>query len=253
MVFEIEKDLELVLAGARAAGDAALAKSCELTATPDSPGGWKVEIAVETEAEAFAKIDRMVNDSDVPLARARQLRLYLAWKGHVESQFQEGYNFHFGRNIQQDYVIARYWYEKAAVSGHAAAQNNLGVLLSDGLGGKVDNAKAVYWYMKSAEGGDRVAKGNLGEHFFDGAGVRKSYLKAAQLLKEYLKTSPYNAKTHRLLAECYEHGVGGRHGLRLAMHHYQEASDFGSHKARAALRRLGARAYRRDVRCQKPQ
>ena len=71
--------------------------------------------------------------------------------------------------------------------------------------------------------------------------VRKNYLKAARLLKEYLKTSPYDAKSHRQLAECYEHGAGGRHGLRLAIRHYQEASDFGSLEARAALRRLVAK------------
>lgn len=238
MVFEIEQELESALVGARASGDGELAKSCELTAVPDSTGGWRVEVAAETDEEAFRELDRMVNNSDIPLDRARQLRLYLAWKGHCESQFQEGYNFHFGRNILQDYALARYWYEKAASAGHVYAQNNLGVLYSTGLGGEVDNEKAVYWYMVSAESGNRVAKGNLGEHFLEGTGVRKNYLKAARLLKEYLKTSPYDAKSHRQLAECYEHGAGGRHGLRLAIRHYQEASDFGSLEARAALRRL---------------
>ena len=33
-------------------------------------------------------------------------------------------------------------------------------------------------------------------------------------------------------------GVGGRNGRRLALFHYQEASDFGSIEARRALRRM---------------
>lgn len=72
---------------------------------------------------------------------------------------------------------------------------------------EADPEKAVYWYMKSAEGGDVTAKGNLGE----------------------------------CLAECYEHGVGGRSGRRLALFHYQEAADFGSKRARETLKHIEAR------------
>ena len=42
--------------------------------------------------------------------------------------------------------------------------------------------------------------------------------------------------------QTWEHGVGGRSARRLALHHYQEASDFGSAEAREALRRLSAAA-----------
>ena len=183
----------------------------------------------------------MVNSPNVPIERARQIRLYLAWKGHVESQFWEGENFRMGRNIVQDHALARYWLLKAAERGHPSAQNNLGVMYANGLGGAVDMEKAIYWYMKSAAAGDAVAMSNLGQNLVAGRGVKRNYARAARLLKESLKGNPYSARDHRLLAECYEHGVGGRNGLRLAMLHYQEASDFGSLEARAALRRLSAR------------
>ncbi len=238
MVFKIEDELDAALKGARASGDAALARSCELSAVPDSLGSYSVETKADSLDAAFEELDRMVNDTDVPIERARQLRLYLAWKGHLQSQYLEGYNFHFGRNIQQDHVLARYWYTKAAERGDSCAQNNLGVLFADGLGGDVDHEKAVYWYMRSVECGDIVAKGNLGGHLADGTGVRRNYRRAASLLKEYLKSYPYSAKDHLRLARCYEHGVAGRNGRRLAMLHYQEAADFGSAEARTALRRL---------------
>ena len=92
--------------------------------------------------------------------------------------------------------------------------------------------------MKSAEGGDITAKANLGRNLVTGFGVRRNYIKAARLLKESISVDPYDAWDHLMLARCYEHGVAGRNGRRLAVHHYQEAADFGSTEARYALRRL---------------
>lgn len=245
MVVDIEKELDAALSGARESGDAMLQKSCELAVVAGSSGAYSVEAEGDTLEDVFRELDRMVNDTSVPIERARQIRLFLAWKGHLESQYLEGENFRMGRNTVQDYNLARYWYTKAARGGHAGAQNNLGVMCSGGLGGPVDQKKAVYWYMKSAESGDPTAKGNLGMHLVEGRGTKRNYLKAARLLKESLKTDPFDARDHLLLAECYEHGVAGRNGLRLAIFHYQEASDFGSLKARAALRRLSRR--KRDL------
>ncbi|MBR4653366.1 MAG: sel1 repeat family protein [Kiritimatiellae bacterium] len=241
MVIEIDSELAAALETARAAGDAALVRTCELTAVADSTEAYSVKVAGDSVEAAFPELDRMVNDKDVPIEHARQLRLYLALKGHLESQFMEGENFRLGRNIVQDYVLARYWLAKAAERGHSAAQNNLGVMYADGLGGAVDSEMAVYWYIKGAESGDYVAKSNLAMHLTEGRGTRRNYAMAAKLFKESLRCDPYNARDHRLLAECYEHGVAGRNGLRMAIHHYQEASDFGSLKARAALRRLSRR------------
>ena len=241
MLIEIEKGLAEAMKEAEASGDTMLARSCNLTRTADSPGTYSVDVKSDSPDAVFAELDRMVNNPNVPIERARQIRLYLAWKGHVESQFQEGENFRMGRNIAQDYALARYWLIKAAERGHSSAQNNLGVMYAEGLGGAADYERAVYWYMKSAAAGVAMAMSNLGLNLVAGRGAKRNYAKAARLLKECLKSYPYSARDHQLLAECYAHGVGGRNGLRLAMRHYQEASDFGSLEARAALRRLSAR------------
>ena len=241
MLIEIEKELAAAMKEAEASGDTMLARSCSLTRTADSTGTYSVDVKADSPDAAFAELDRMVNSPNVPMEHARQIRLYLAWKGHLESQFLEGENFRIGRNIAQDYALARYWLIKAAERGHSSAQNNLGVMYADGLGGPVDYEKAVHWYMKSAEAGVAMAMSNLGLNLVAGRGAKRNYAKAARLLKECLKSYPYSARDHQLLAECYEHGVGGRNGLRLSMRHYQEASDFGSLEARAALRRLSSR------------
>ena len=242
MVIEVEKELVAALKAARESGDEAFVRCCELTGVPEAvpPCAYSPDVEGDSEEARTREMDRMVNDRGISIDHARLLRLYLAMKGHQWSQYREGYNFHFGCNVAMDYTVARYWYAKAAESGNSWAQNNLGVMYADGLGGAPDQETAVYWYMKSAENGDETAKGNLGEHFAKGTGARQSYRKAARLLREYLKSTPYSAKHHFLLAECYEHGVGGRNGRRLAMFHYQEASDFGSIEARKALRRMNA-------------
>jgi len=241
MRIEIEKALVAAREEARTSGDGEFVQTCELVGVGTGiEGANSVDVEGDSVESAFDELSEMVNDQGVPLARARLIRLFLAWKGHLWSVYLQGYNFQFGRNIRQDYALARYWYAKSAERGHSWSQNNLGVLYADGLGGERDPEKAVMLFMKSAEGGDITAKSNLGEHFVEGVGVRRNYRKAAKLLTEFLKEAPYSARAHRLLAKCYEHGVAGRNGLRLAIHHYQEASDFGSLEARAALRRLAA-------------
>ena len=244
MTFEIEKELSAAMRVARTAGAKAFARCCELSGVREAPGAEAYALSVDAQSqdEAFGSMDRMVNDLETPMAHARLIRLYLAWKGHVKSQYLEGDNFRLGRNVVEDSEIARYWYQKAAEAGDSSAQNNLGVMLAAGLGGPKDVEKAVYWYTKGAEGGDGVAKGNLGMHLLEGRGARRNYRAAAHLLKEAIKEDPYYSRNHLLLAQCYEHGVGGRSARRLALHHYQEASDFGSAEAREALRRLSAAA-----------
>ena len=248
MTFEIEKELSAAMRVARTAGAKVFARCCELSGVREDPGAdaYRLSVDVESRDEAFESMHRLVNDLETPIERARLIRLYLAWKGHVKSQYILGDNFRLGRNIGEDCEMARYWYQKAAEAGDSSAQNNLGVMLASGLGGPKDVEKAVYWYTKGAEGGDGVAKGNLGMHLAEGRGARRDYRAAARLLKEAIKEDPYYSRNHLLLAQCYEHGVGGRSARRLALHHYQEASDFGSIEAREALKRLGGRRAKRS-------
>ena len=107
-------------------------------------------------------------------------------------------------------------------------------ILAAGLGGPKDVEKAVYWYTKGAEGGDGVAKGNLGMHLIEGRGARRNYRAAARLLKEAIKEDPYYSRNHLLLAQCYEHGVGGRSARRRGKSP-PSCRDFGSPSAPAPL------------------
>ena len=52
--------------------------------------------------------------------------------------------------VSKDLAKARAWYEKAAVQGHAKAQNNLGVMYGLGQGVAKDLSKAREWFEKAA-------------------------------------------------------------------------------------------------------
>ena len=246
MTLKVERELVEARCAAEAAGDELFVRSCQqsgiaavLTAVPctvEVEDGW-------TDAERETYLRKKIKEDATAPADARKIRLYLAWRGHAWSQFALGYDFHFGEGVKLDCALARYWYGKAAEQGLAEAQNNLANLYSDGLGGDVDVDTALYWYEKSSKAGDVVATGNLGWQLVKGKGVKHDFRRAAGLLKEYLAENPYSAQHHYLLAECYEHGAGGRASRRLAYEHYREAADFGFPTARKALRRLARKPH----------
>ncbi len=59
-----------------------------------------------------------------------------------------------GQGVQQDYVLASNWFQKAADRGHSDAQINLGILYENGRGVTRNYSKAIAMYEKAAEQGD---------------------------------------------------------------------------------------------------
>lgn len=62
--------------------------------------------------------------------------------GHTEAQDALGGMYLQGRGVEQDYVQAASWFQRAADSGHARAKGHLAVLLSQGLGIQKDLTEA---------------------------------------------------------------------------------------------------------------
>ena len=100
----------------------------------------------------------------------------LAKQGNALAQFVLGGCYDFGEceGIPQDYVKARWWYEKAAVQGNAEAQFNLGLMYRKGEGVRQDYVKARQWYEKAAKQGHAQAQNNLGFMYDHGKGVRQN-------------------------------------------------------------------------------
>ena len=49
-----------------------------------------------------------------------------AEQGDAEAQYNLGEMYDTGKGVPQDFMMARGWYERAAVQGHADAQSALG-------------------------------------------------------------------------------------------------------------------------------
>jgi TPR repeat protein len=72
-----------------------------------------------------------------------------------------GFLYDTGAGVKQDYVEARYWYEKAANEGSAYAMGNLARLYDQGLGTAVDPDEAVRWAIAAVSRSDTAKIGEL--------------------------------------------------------------------------------------------
>lgn len=84
----------------------------------------------------------------VPSAEELQTLHARADKGDAEAQFFLGMIYGNGRGVQQNYAMARAWYEKAATQGYAMAQYNLGALYFYGHGVPQNDVKTyMLWTL----------------------------------------------------------------------------------------------------------
>ena len=103
-------------------------------------------------------------------------------QGDIESQFDLGLMYFYGRGVTQDYSKAIEWYSKAAGQGDADAQHNLSKMYSDAHGVAQDYRKAIEWYGKAAEQGYAYAQLNLGVMYLNGMGVVGDHQKGCPLI-----------------------------------------------------------------------
>lgn len=83
-----------------------------------------------------------------------------AEQGDAEAQFQLGryYDNIDGTAAERDIVKAVEWYRRAAVQGHAKAQNNLASCYYHGEGVPENLVEALKWFAIAAKGGSEKAK-----------------------------------------------------------------------------------------------
>ena len=65
--------------------------------------------------------------------------------------------YYDGLGVQQDFTVAREWYEKAAMLGGPRAMFSLGRLYEEGSGVPRDRDQARQWYQKALDAGYRQA------------------------------------------------------------------------------------------------
>ena len=122
-----------------------------------------------------------VQDEYLPLAErddaVKNMR-ELAKSGDVHAQYFMGKLCRDGPLLPPDWVMARYWFDKAAKQGYTTAQYALGkLLLSDDVSVH-DSEAGIQWLEHAAYNGNHYAAYRLGKEYLKGDSVRKDTRKA---------------------------------------------------------------------------
>ncbi len=102
----------------------------------------------------------------------------LAEQGDAKAQVSLGLEYRRGRDLPQDYGLARNWFLKAAEQGSAEGQNNLGLMYDHGRGVEKDFVQARKWYLQAAKQGHSNAQYNLALLYTNGQGVPQDDIEA---------------------------------------------------------------------------
>ncbi|HEY4530684.1 MAG TPA: tetratricopeptide repeat protein [Luteimonas sp.] len=140
-------------------------------AAASQPGSEELE-----RGEAYAFGRGVVRDD----ARAAELFLAAAEKGHPEAQYKLAVLLENGHGVTRDYGAAMAWYLEAADNGHSGAQSNIGSMHARGLGMPSDQEEAARWYRRAAENGGGHGSYNLGMAYLQGEGVPQDHALALE-------------------------------------------------------------------------
>jgi TPR repeat protein len=192
---------------------------------PPASGQISPEEAVRRGSEASDRKD---------YATALQWYRTAADQGNGPGQFLLGRMYIKGLGVPKDPAQVVLWWQKAAKSGLAAAQDvlddkgvqsELGRMYFEGEGGTKDDVQAIFWLRKAADQGNAAAQVNLGTMFADGRGVRRDY---AQALALYHKAADQNyAFAQVKIGVMYFEGDGVAEDKSKAFAWYRKAADSG--------------------------
>jgi TPR repeat protein len=185
-----------------------------------APGANRVSVGMVAETIALAETKALIelSPNKSPL---------------LESWYQRGIKYYFGKDAPQIYSEAVRWWRKAAERGHAKAQFNLGCCYRDGQGVPQDYVEAVKWHRKAAEQNLAAAQGELGDCYARGEGVPEDQVEA---VKWYRKAAEQNdADAQFNMGLCYQLGLGVEENDTEAVKWYSKAAEQGNETAQNRL------------------
>lgn len=116
----------------------------------------------------------------------------LAENGDIHAQYFMGELYRDGPLLPPDWVMARYWFDKAAKQGYAAAQYALGKLYLSDDASVHDPELGIQWLEHAAYNGNHYASYRLGKEYLKGESVRKDTRKAV----DHIYTSAQAGNPH---------------------------------------------------------
>ena len=180
---------------------------------------------MENEAERFCSVGYYY--MAIPLFQT------LAENGSATAQYNLGYCYYTGREVNKDYEQAAYWYTKAAEQGHEKAQYYLGTSYLNGLGVSQDDEKAMHWYAKAAEQGNTASQLTLGLAYNNGHVFEKNPEQAVYWFTKAAEQEHEQAQYE--LGTCYLSGEGVSQDNEKAVYWYAKAAELDHEESQYIL------------------
>lgn len=121
--------------------------------------------------------DQSCNDSKKTDKTAKPNSEYIkkivsaAESGNLEAQFDLGWAYELGDEIDPDMRMAFHWIKSAAEGGHSKAMHKIGYMYENELGTAKNEKRAFEWYKKAADAGELHGERDLGYCYRYGVGV----------------------------------------------------------------------------------
>jgi TPR repeat protein len=148
-------------------------------------------------------------------------------------QYLLGRCYHEGHGVEQDYLEAIRWFEKAAREGLSSAQCHLGYCYAVGDGVERDEQKSNYWYEEAVKQGHANAQYYRAMDFEYGRGVERNVSEALKLFE--LAARQGHAEAQYRLGVHLAGGDGGNKNPERAVQWLREASEQGLAPAQCYL------------------
>lgn len=161
--------------------------------------------------------------------------------GDAVAQYNLGNAYHRGDGVEQDYSVAREWYEKAAEKGNVIAAESLAIFYDFGYGCSKDPVNAVKWYRIAAERGLQLAQNNLGVMYQKGLGIEKDYKQAFYWYKKSAEQGAEYAEYNTGI--CYLEGKGVKESKKEAYFWLKKSAEHNYDKAKQRLQQMVDSGY----------
>ena len=162
----------------------------------------------------------------------------LAENGDIHAQYFMGELYRDGPLLPPDWVMARYWFDKAAKQGYVAAQYALGKLYLSDDASVHDPELGIQWLEYAAYNGNHDASYRLGKEYLKGEAVRRDTRKAMDHI--YTSAQAGNLHAQYLLGKLLLQGKAVERDKEAGIQWLSQAAEQGHSYAQCLLERQSA-------------
>ncbi|MBP9990026.1 MAG: sel1 repeat family protein [Bacteroidales bacterium] len=200
----------------------------------DSAMYYYMKGVADNNANCNYMLGKYLIDNNAYYEKAVEYLYHAAKKGHLEATLLFADCEQNGIGLQADPEDAYLIYENVARNtGNSEAYLNMGVARFQGLGCEQDYALAKTYFDSAAKAGNSGAIFNLGICYANGVGCDQDTVLAMDYFKQAAELN--NIRALNLLGQCYQEGDGVPEDKALAVSYFERAMAQGSTEAMCNL------------------